>query len=109
MAGQTVSNTASQPGVTGNAYSSWVEYLTLNVAGTLAVNITPAGTGLSGAGSWTSMKGIGQLISDPANTVLHSFVRGGHWLHGNDAGVLSLALRYFPRTLNTGFGFRVSR
>ena len=108
--GQTANGTASQPGVTGNAYSSWIEYPTLNVAGTLAVNITPAGTGFSGAGSWTgATNGIGQLVSNPADTVLHGFIRGGCLYDGSGAGVLSLNLYNVPSNANTAFGFRVSR
>ena len=101
--------TTGQPGVAGNAYAAWIEWPNVTTPGTLAVNVFPSGTGITGANSWTSANGIGQLISNPAETGLHGFFRGGRWASGVTAGVLTLNLGNTPGLSNTGFGFRVSR
>jgi prepilin-type N-terminal cleavage/methylation domain-containing protein len=108
-AGQTNGTTAQQPGVAGNAYSSYVEWPNITTSGTLSPNVFPSGTGLSGAGSWTSSNGIGELSSNPADTSLHGFIRGGNWINGSTVGVLTLGLNYGPSYTNGTIGFRVSR
>ena len=102
-------SSAIQPGVVGNAYSAWLEYPAVTTAGSLPVNVTPAGTGISGAGSWTSTNGIGQLLSNPADAALHGFFRGGNWANISSAGVLSLSLSYVPLgNMSAYLGFRVA-
>jgi prepilin-type N-terminal cleavage/methylation domain-containing protein len=107
--GVTNGTTAQQPGVAGNNYASWIEWPNITTPGTLSPNVFPSGTGISGASSWTSSNGVGQLLSNPAETSLHGFPRGGSWSYGGDAGVLALSLSDSPSRTTTFVGFRVSR
>jgi len=102
-------STTGQPGVAGNAYASWIEWPNVTTPGTLSPNVFPSGTGISGASSWNSSNGIGQLISNPAETGLRGFFRGGAWNNGSYAGVLTLALYAGPGHTGSDVGFRVSR
>ena len=102
-------STTGQPGVTGNAYASWIEWPNVTTPGTLSPNVFPSGTGIAGASSWNSGNGIGQLISNPAETGLRGFIRGGPWNYGSNAGVLTLHLSSSPGIAYTDVGFRVSR
>jgi len=102
-------STTGQPGVAGNAYVSWIEWPNVTTPGTLSPNVFPSGTGISGASSWNSGNGIGQLLSNPAEMGLHGFLRGGAWGDGGVVGVLMLRLDYTPSNTNAWFGFRVSR
>ena len=101
-------SSAIQPGVAGNVYTSWLEYPAVTTAGSLLVNVTPAGTGISGAGSWNSTNGIGQLLSNPADTTLRGFRRGGAWSNPTSAGVLCLHLSIAPSNASASIGFRVA-
>lgn len=101
-------SSAIQPGVAGNAYASWLEWPAVTTPGSLPVNVTPAGTGISGAGSWNSSNGVGQLISNPADTVLRGFLRGGYWNLTSFTGVLFLNLNLTPSGTGSSFGFRVA-
>src|SRR5680860_145510 len=101
--------TTGQPGVAGNAYTAWIQWPNVTTPGTLSPSVFPSGTGISGASSWTSANGIGQLLSNPADTVLRGFFHGGAWDHGVAAGVLMLRLSDAPGLSNTFIGFRVSR
>ena len=102
-------STTGQPGVAGNAYASWIEWPNVTTPGTLSPNVFPSGTGISGASSWNSSNGIGQLISNPAETSLRGFFRGGSWTDGSSAGVLTLYLYNSPSNTYSALGFRVSR
>ncbi|HZJ34844.1 MAG TPA: prepilin-type N-terminal cleavage/methylation domain-containing protein [Candidatus Angelobacter sp.] len=101
--------TTGQPGVAGNAYASWIDWPNVTTPGTLAVNVFPSGTGITGASSWTSANGIGQLLSNPTDTVLRGFPRGGAWYDGVVAGVLTLRLNNASDSAGAGRGFRISR
>ena len=101
-------STTGQPGVAGNAYASWIEWPNVTTPGTLSPNVFPSGTGISGASSWNSGNGIGQLISNPAESGLRGFLRGGNWSYGGGAGVLALRLDSAPSGANTSIGFRVA-
>jgi prepilin-type N-terminal cleavage/methylation domain-containing protein len=98
-----------QPGVAGNNYASYIEWSTVTTNGTLAVNPFPSGTGLSGASTWNSGKGVGKLISSTTDNSLSGFLRGGFWGYGGIDGVLALYFGYGPSGTNTIIGFRVSR
>jgi len=102
-------STTGQPGVAGNAYASWIQWPNVTTPGTLSPNVFPSGTGIANASTWTSTNGIGQLVSNPAETALRGFLRGGNWLNGSYAGVLSLILNGAPSYTNSYIGFRVSR
>jgi Tfp pilus assembly protein PilE len=101
-------STNNQPGIAGNVYGSWIEWPNVTTNGSLAVNPFPSGTGISGASSWTSANGIGMLISNPAETALHGFFRGGSWGSGGTAGVLTLYLINAPSYTLANIGFRVT-
>jgi hypothetical protein len=105
-------NSKTQPGIAGNAYASWIDWKDVTTLGTLSPDPSPSGTGIAGAGSWSgsSSSGIGQLISNPANTSESAFFRGGFWHDGYAAGVLSLCLNNGPGFSPKSFvGFRVAR
>jgi formylglycine-generating enzyme required for sulfatase activity len=95
--------------VAGNAYASWIEWPNITTNGSLAISPFPSSTGISGASSWTSSKGIGMIVSNPAETVTHALLRGGAWYDTVDAGVLSLNLFNPVSNINTYVGFRVSK
>jgi len=100
--------TGGQPGVAGNAYASWIQWTDVTTPGTLSPSVFPSGTGITGSSTWTSAQGIGQLLSNTAETGLRGFVRGCSWGSSSFAGVLALLLGA-PSDTNTYVGFRVSR
>jgi len=102
-------STTGQPGVAGNAYASWIQWPNVTTPGTLSTNVFPSGTGIAGSSAWTSTQGIGQLISNPAETSLHGFVRGGRWSTSSIVGVLALDLHNSPGDTGSIIGFRVAR
>ena len=110
--------TTGQPGIVGNAYVSYIEWVNATTPGNLSPNPFPATTGISGSGSWTSSNGIGRLTGNPTDStgVLHAFIRGGTWFDGIESGVLNLYMTGTPDNIggnpdNTGgvMGFRVAR
>jgi prepilin-type N-terminal cleavage/methylation domain-containing protein len=101
-------STTGQPGVTG-AGNNWREWTAVTNPGTISPNPFPATTGISGAGSWNSGNGIGQIISSADETGLRGFIRGGRWGSGDSAGVLTLNLYSAPGDTSPYIGFRVSR
>jgi prepilin-type N-terminal cleavage/methylation domain-containing protein len=101
--------TSGQPGVASNNYASWIEWPNVTTNGNLTVNPLPSGTGLSGAGTWNSSKGVGMLTSSTTDAGLHAFIRGGAWDFGSYDGVLALDLNYTPGNSSGNVGFRVSR
>jgi hypothetical protein len=100
--------TGNQPGVLGGGYT-WRNYTSVTTHGTLSPDPFPATTGVSGASSWNSSSGIGQIYSSTDDSSLRSFARGGYWNYGGYAGVLYLFLFYSPSGTSTQNGFRVSR
>ena len=97
--------TGGQPTGTPFAYREW----TAVSGGTISPSPFPATTGLSGASTWNSSNGIGQIVSNSSDATLRGFLRGGYWGDGPDAGVLTLNLSVAPSASNAAFGFRVSR
>ena len=100
-----------QPGLTGEVAYAWKQWnngsLLMNG---LPYNSQPVSTGITGASTWSSTQGIGQLNSDYyGETTTHAFLRGGFWNCGSSAGVLNLFLPYLVGGTNPGIGFRVSR
>jgi len=101
---------AGQPGVAGNAYASWIEWPGVTTPGAMSPNPFPTTTGFSGANAWNSSNGIGQLISNTAETNVHGVLRGGYWRNGSTCGVLAMTLDNLPsNNTNISIGFRVSR
>ncbi len=101
-------STTGQPGISAGSYG-WREWTAVTALGTLSPNVFPSGTGLTGASTWNSSKGIGQIYSNADETALRGFFRGGAWNIGSGAGVLSLGLNYAPGYAGSFIGFRVSR
>jgi len=98
-----------QPGMSGDNYAIWVEYPAVNVNGSLPVNPFPSGTGISGAGTWNSAKGIGDLVSSPGDNTLRPYVRSGAYYDKVHAGILYLNLGSTIGSSYTDRGFRVAR
>ena len=97
-----------QPGITG-AGGTWRNWTAITNPGTLPINPSPATTGITGASTWTSTNGIGQIWSNSDEVALRGFLRGGAWSHGGYAGVLTLLLYNAPAGTGADIGFRVSR
>lgn len=107
-AGQTISG---QPGIANNGWA-WREWTAITTPGTLSPNPSPIATGITGASSWNSSNGIGQIYSnaDEVDPNSRSFIRGGHSWNGVSAGVLSLSLINFPfASADPYMGLRVTR
>jgi prepilin-type N-terminal cleavage/methylation domain-containing protein len=107
-AGQTNGTTAQQPGVSGSGWN-WREWTSITVNGSLPINPSATATGLTGASTWNSTQGIGQIWSNSNDTGLYGFIRGGSWSAGGIAGVLALSLGNGPGNTYYNIGFRVSR
>ena len=97
--------TGGQPSPAGAAWREW----TAVSGGTISPSPFPATTGLSGASTWNSSNGIGQIYSDSGDNTLRGFFRSGGWSGGSPAGVLALALNNAPSNSSSTLGFRVSR
>lgn len=98
-----------QPGIVGNNFGSFVEWPSVTVPGSLPVNPLPSGTGLAGAGTWSSANGMGRLLSSTTDNGLYAFYRGGGWVSGTDGGIAALVLSGVPSDSNSYRGFRVAR
>jgi len=103
-----VSGANNQPGIIGAGYN-WREWKNTTNLGTLAINPSPAGTGLTGANTWTTANGIGGIWSNSDEAGLRGFLRGGDWDNGTYDGVLNLNLHNAPSFASGYIGFRVSR
>lgn len=66
-------------------------------------------TGLSGATSWSSAQGIGQINANYADTSTRASLHSGGWSNGVNAGVMTLNLANGPATSSSNIGFRVAR
>jgi len=97
-----------QPGVPGGGWN-WREWTAVTNQGTISPNPSSSATGITGASSWNSSNGIGQIYSNTDDTVTRGFLRGGDWGSGGIDGVLSLNLSNPPYNTNPNVGFRVSR
>jgi len=102
------SGTASQPGVIGAGFS-YYEWPNITNPGSLAIDPSPAGTGLAGANTWTTGSGVGILYSSSDQAGLRGFIRGGAWYYGAYGGILNLTLDNSPSYATGAFGFRVAR
>ena len=102
-------STTGQPGITGESAYAWKQWNTVTTAGTLSPSVLPSDTGISGAGDWTSTKGIGQLFSNASETGLRGFRRSGGPSGSGTGGVLTLYLTDDPSYASAFIGFRVSR
>lgn len=101
-------STNDKPGDINNTFLSWIEWPTINVNGSLSPSPTPVMTGIAGAASWNSTKGIGQLVSDVKDTTPKGFVRGGLWATGDAAGIMALYINLTSDFEGGAIGFRVA-
>jgi general secretion pathway protein G len=97
-----------QPGVNGGGYA-WREWTAVTNPGSVTPNPSPGSTGISGAGAWTSAKGIGTIYSNANETVVMDLERSGYWDDGANAGVFFLYLSDQPWEIGNSSGFRVAR
>jgi prepilin-type N-terminal cleavage/methylation domain-containing protein len=102
-------STTGQPGGAPGAGYNFREWTAVTNPGTISPNPSASATGIAGASSWNSGKGIGQIYSSADETGLRGFLRGGSWTGGGVAGVLALRLDFVPSNTGVSFGFRVSR
>jgi prepilin-type N-terminal cleavage/methylation domain-containing protein len=101
-------STTNQPGKTGDSVYTWNEWPAVNITGALSTNVFPSGTGITGASSWNSSNGIGQIYSKASEVGLRGFIRGGSFTGGNSGGILTLSFDLAPSGSATNVGFRVS-
>jgi prepilin-type N-terminal cleavage/methylation domain-containing protein len=94
-----------QPGASGY---TWREWNTIAGSGSLSPSPLPS-YGTPAASAWTSAQGIGAVYSNSDEAAVRGFLRGGHWYHGSNAGVLLLTLYNPPSFLLGNVGFRVAR
>ena len=106
--GQTLGTSAEQPGVIGNGWA-WREWNSITNIGSLTPNSSPVATGISGAASWNSSNGIGQIWSNADSTGWYGFLRGGYINSWGYGGVLALNLNTGPIYTTVYIGFRVAR
>lgn len=107
---QTANGIASQPGVTGNDYSTWIDYSLIDIKGSLSTDITPKGTGIDGANNWTSsLNGIGNLVSNPYDTSIKVSLKGADYDDRSNAGVFATWFDNSPNSRGAVVGFRVAK
>jgi len=99
---------SGKPGVDGGGLA-WREWTDITNPGSLTVDPSPTGTGISGASGWDSVEGLGRLISDVADVSDRSFMRGGAWPNNVYSGIAALDIRYDYGDLSTVCGFRVAK
>ncbi|MFZ2125352.1 MAG: prepilin-type N-terminal cleavage/methylation domain-containing protein [Candidatus Saccharimonadales bacterium] len=101
-------NTIRKPGVIG---AGWAvrEWTAITYPGTLAIDPSPSATGISGANTWTTANGIGNIYSSYEDTTLRGFLRSGGWGSATGSGVLYLGLNNAPSYPGTYIGFRVAK
>lgn len=101
--------TGNQPGILGESSFSSKEWSAITTKGSVTTDPTPLSTWISGAKDWTILNGIGRLYSNNTEPSTRSFIRGGYWYNGANAGVLYLAFSYSPTGEHSYVGFRVAR
>ncbi len=99
-----------QPGWAGEVIFNQKDWndATINWNG-LAYNSRPVSTGLTGAATWDSSKGIGELYSNLGYASSRVYIRGGAFDHGDTSGVFALKLHYGTTGYCVHFGFRVAK
>ncbi len=94
-----------KPGAGG----TWANYdwNSLGDGGSLSPDVFPV-FATPAASSWTATHGIGRLRSNPSDTTLVGFTRGGFWSSGGLAGIFSLYLSQSATSPSASVGFRVA-
>ena len=111
--------TGAQPGLaidnSTGAPSTWKQWNgpSINWGSALAATSRPSAlAGMPGVGNvnaWASSQGIGQLYSNQYVTDLRALRRGGTWVSGAGAGVLTLNISNSPTARGVDIGFRAAR
>ena len=96
---------SQQPTGTGYAWREW----TAVSGGTFSINPYPSTTALSGASSWNSTNGIGQIYNNAGDTSSHPFVRGGHSAQAASSGVRALDFIYTTAATGSDVSFRATK
>lgn len=100
---------SNQPGYVNESVFSMKEWNDPSLTwGSFPAQAKPANS-FSGAGSWSSSQGIGQVYSNSGDTTLRGFRRGGNWNGGAQSGVLALLMGNSPSSTTGLVGFRVAR
>lgn len=98
------SMTGGQPGLTGQSAYGWSDYN----SSSLQWNALPSDSRPTGT-LYPRSVGVGGAYSNPSETGVRAFLRGGDWGNGSNAGVLALYLSNSPSGTSTYVGFRVAR
>lgn len=100
--------TGVQPTTGSTSYSTFLDWSNVTSYGSLIVNPTATGTGISGASAWTYYNGIGNVLTygSGGGTTTYGLVRGGSW--SGNSGVLNLSIET-PSDYGNTLGFRVSK
>ena len=101
-------------GMTGDTAANWRQWNTPGFSyGNLPTTTLPTTVasvpGLSGATSWSSLNGIGQINSNYNDTTTRGIIRGGTWYDTNIAGVMKLWLNWAPTMSGHTNGFRLTK
>ena len=101
-----------QPGDAGSNYYTWYDWhgeYGPELAGSLPSPNPYPNFGTPAAINWTYQHGIGDLLSNPMDTSLRGYMRGGWWYVGVNAGVLMLSLEVDPTATDAAIGFRIAK
>jgi len=101
-----------QPGIAGETSYSRKEWTDVTDRGSLVVDPSPTGTGLTGANLWNSSNGIGLIHQSYAGSRSShpiSTLRSGSWDNGIDAGILAINLNWAHTSTSSYVGFRVAK
>jgi len=110
--------TGAQPGVPGDsadiAVFAWKEWsdpqmVWNNLPAADRSSALAAIPELSLINTWSRDQGVGALYSNKNDTSEHVFLRGGRWVNGNGAGVLTLNLLHTSLSTDKYIGFRAAR
>jgi prepilin-type N-terminal cleavage/methylation domain-containing protein len=100
-----------QPGVTGggSAWREWTAITNPGVPTPSTPNPSPTYTGITGASSWNSSYGVGQIYSNADISSTRVPLRGGAWQLGGSAGVLCINYTDPGGPAFSNGGFRVAK
>ncbi len=99
-----------QPGLSGESAYAWKEWNNSSLLmNGLPFISQPVSTGLTGASSWSSAQGIGQLNSNYGQPTGTSFRRSGSYYADDIAGILKLDLSCPSTNVSATQGLRVTK
>lgn len=99
-----------QPGLAGETVVAWKQWNNpALLQNGLPSTSMPSSTGLSGASTWDSDQGIGELYSNYGDTGTKVITRGRSYAGGVYTGVLAMHLGLSTSSTSAAVGFRVAR